>query len=259
MKLLQWLRSEIYVFLTALMFYTRIPIVWRIPFTETMLNVSVRYFPLVGAIVGAMVAGIFVGLSYILPYAVALVLSLCFSWIITGAFHEDGFADFCDAFGSFVTKEKALLVMKDSRLGTYGVLGTIGMVAAKFSVLYHIPVQALPYSIVFAHVASRVFPAWIIHFMQYVRLDDSSKSKPVGEKSSIFNQLCASIIVLPFLFFYSKITCISLLVAICVSLCFSWYLYKRIGGYTGDSLGALQQIIELAIYLTFLSYFFTHP
>ena len=125
------MKREIHVFFTALMFYTRIPCPKWVDHDPEFLNQSIRYFPLIGWIVG-IISGLFLylpGTYFSIP--VAIILSLIISVLITGAFHEDGFADTCDAFGGGWTKKKILEIMKDSRLGTYGVIGLLLLISLK--------------------------------------------------------------------------------------------------------------------------------
>ena len=111
------MKKQFRVLLTAIMFYTRIPVPATLEYSPERLNRATRYFPLIGWIVGGVGAGVFYGLSLILPLQVSVFLSMLATIFLTGAFHEDGFADFCDGFGGGYTREKILTIMKDSRIG----------------------------------------------------------------------------------------------------------------------------------------------
>ena len=125
--------SELQLFLAAVMFYTRIPVSQNVGYSEVSLQKSIRYFPLIGWIVGGLSALLFLGLSLLpLPTTVVVLLSMVASIWVTGAFHEDGFADVCDGFGGGWTKEKILAIMKDSRLGTYGAIGLFLLLLCPF-------------------------------------------------------------------------------------------------------------------------------
>lgn len=255
--MIQHIKSEIYIFLTAVMFFTRIPIFITIPYSPEMLNASTRYFTIIGLLIGLIAAGIFILASYILPTPVAIVLSMLCTIYITGAFHEDGFADFCDGFGGGSTPEKILTIMKDSRLGTYGTIGLLSMLTLKYISIFYIPVPYIPILLISAHVGSRTLPVFIIHYMHYVQDSDNSKSKPIGKRSSIaapiiaISTFCISFAWNP----YIGLLCIVCLG--CVYILFSRYIRKKIGGYTGDVLGALQQISEVTIYFTAMAFFYT--
>jgi adenosylcobinamide-GDP ribazoletransferase len=172
--------------------------------------------------------------------------------LLTGAFHEDGFADMCDAFGGGWTIEKKLSIMKDSRIGTYGSVGLIFILSAKFMLLYEINPVKLPLVLIFGHTVSRIVPVWLIYTLPYVQDIDVSKSKPIGHKNKLYELfLACGIAVLPFLIFKVKFAFI-IVFLILFTLYFKYYLKKQIGGYTGDCLGASQQLGEIIIYIAFL-------
>ena len=142
-------------FFTALMFFTRIPVPGSIPYSKELLNKALRFFPLVGGIVGGIGAGILWLGMLIFPFPLALLLSMVVTIFITGAFHEDGFADFCDGYGGGITKERILEIMKDSRLGTYGTIGLIGILSVKFATLIQIASPHIFLILVTSHIFSR--------------------------------------------------------------------------------------------------------
>ena len=116
-------RRERDLLLVALMFFTRIPMPRWVPFDEARLNGASRYFPLVGLLVGAVAALVYGVAVNLWSPALALVLATAATVLLTGAFHEDGFADVCDGFGGGWDREQVLSIMKDSRIGTYGTVG----------------------------------------------------------------------------------------------------------------------------------------
>jgi len=132
---MKFIKYEIQVFFTALMFYTRIPCPAWVNHDEEFLNKATRYFPLIGWIVGGLAALTFYGSSFIFSKEVSILFSFAISVLITGAFHEDGFADVCDGFGGGWTKEKILDIMKDSRVGAYGAIGIVLLFLLKFALL----------------------------------------------------------------------------------------------------------------------------
>jgi adenosylcobinamide-GDP ribazoletransferase len=129
------MKKELRVFFTALMFYTRIPCPKWVDHDDDYINQATRYFPFIGWIVGVICFLFLYGASLLLPVPVAVVISMLAGVFITGAFHEDGFADVCDGFGGGWTKEKILLIMKDSRVGAYGVIGLVVLLLLKASAL----------------------------------------------------------------------------------------------------------------------------
>ncbi|MFP4604009.1 MAG: adenosylcobinamide-GDP ribazoletransferase [Bacteroidales bacterium] len=248
------MKKEWHIFLTAVMFFTRIP-VGNIPYSEDYLNKSSKYLPVIGWLTGGTGALVFWGASYILPPSVAVLLSMVATILLTGAFHEDGFTDVCDGIGGGWTKDKILEIMKDSRIGAYGMIGMFFMLTGKFIVLSEINVNLLPLVIFTGHTLSRYFATHFMYKHRYVRDDITSKAKPVGKKIKT-PELILSVITgfIPFLLFPSiKIIIIIPLVFIAYYF-FSQYIKKWIGGYTGDCLGAMQQVTELTFYIAVLVY-----
>ena len=135
------MKKQINLFWTALMFYTRIPCPTHINHSEDNLNKATRFFPFIGWIVGVISFIAYYLFQLILPIEIAIIFSLIAGILTTGAFHEDGFADFFDGFGGGWTKDKILKIMKDSRVGTYGMVASILLLALKFfTLLYLIPI-----------------------------------------------------------------------------------------------------------------------
>ena len=173
--------------------------------------------------------------------------------LLTGAFHEDALSDFCDGFGGGYTKNKILSIMKDSRIGTYGAVGLIILLLAKFFLLLEFDPINIPVILIIAHAHSRVYPVILIFTSKYVREGEDSKSKPVGKRNSLVTLFVALItgslplllidpIVIPFLLIFNAL----------IFVFFRYYIHKKIGGYTGDVLGALQQFTEVGFYMVFL-------
>lgn len=246
--------SELKYFLTAVMFFSRIPVPRWVGYSEEQLNKSTKYFPLVGALVGGIAAlGVWIFLQF-LPVPLAIILSMLLSIWVTGAFHEDGFADFCDGYGGGYTKEKIMMIMKDSRLGTYGSIGLLGMLVTKFFCLQSMDLAQLPFYLVAGHVISRVPPVFLIFTSRYVREDDSSKSKPVGNAIKFGPLLLAVAFAVPFVLFMNlKTVLVAILALAIVFILFRSYVIKKTGGYTGDVLGALQQLSEITFYIVIVS------
>lgn len=255
------MKKEIDIFFTAMMFYTRIPCPKNITHDPDYLNKATRYFPLIGWIVGLISGLVFIAVSQILPVTIAVLLSMIASILTTGAFHEDGFADVCDGFGGGWTKEKILKIMKDSAIGAYGAIGILLLLVLKFTILVEVMTTlSNPVAIILifitAHAVSRWVAATIIFTHNYVREDELSKSKPIAKSYSwkeILGTTFFGIVPLLYFVYYNyKITLV--LVPVFV---FRWYLAryfkKWIGGYTGDCLGATQQVCEVVFYISILA------
>jgi adenosylcobinamide-GDP ribazoletransferase len=135
--------QQVRLFFIALQFFTRLPIPSWVGFEAAWLHHASRYFPLVGAVVAAIAAGVYALAALVLPAPVAVLLSTAAGIYATGAFHEDGFADMCDGFGGGQTRERVLEIMKDSRIGAYGAIGIILLLAVKCAALSALPPVAV--------------------------------------------------------------------------------------------------------------------
>lgn len=255
------MKSEIRVFFTALMFYTRIPCPKWVDHHPGYLNQSIRYFPLIGWLVGAVAfIGFLLG-SWSVSPLFGIVLSFMASVLITGAFHEDGFADVCDGFGGGWTKEKILLIMKDSRIGAYGVVGLVLNYLIKGSLLLEtlalIEGSMAVLLFVSAHAVSRFMASTFVFTHDYVRDSDDSKAKPVAKQTGKVNLVLSAIFgLLPLSIMSVLIENYTLLMIIpflyLVKIWLGSYFTRWIGGYTGDCLGAVQQVTEVVFYLLLL-------
>lgn len=250
------MKNEIRIFFTALMFYTRIPCPSYTDHSEEYLNKATRYFPLIGWIVGAGAVLTIYLLQFILPLSICMILSLATSVLMTGSFHEDGFADVCDGFGGGWTQSKILEIMKDSRVGTYGVVALIILFLLKISStieLLHVDSSFAFKTIFLAHVLSRFAAESVIFTHEYAREDATSKVKPLAKKLSIKNLVIGACITIPaFLLFQNPMVFLVIIPVYLMKMYLARYFTKWIGGYTGDCLGATQQITEVVIYITML-------
>jgi adenosylcobinamide-GDP ribazoletransferase len=240
------------LFFTALMFYTRIPVPKSTGYSAENLNKATRFFPLIGWIVGGLGGATIYGASYVLPFNVAIIAGLVLMVLVTGAFHEDALADFCDGFGGGYNKTQILDIMKDSRIGTYGTVGLVLLLLSKYVLLLSFGIKQIPAILLVAHALSRFNAVLLIYTANYVKAE--GKSKPIGEKSSWFTLLVAAVFGLAPLALLPWQTILVLLSAIVMALIyFGYYVKKKIGGYTGDVLGALQQISEVCCYVCILA------
>ncbi len=253
-------------YLLALQFFTRIPVTGQLAqwvgYSPAMLRASAAHFPGVGWLVGALVAGMSALMLMALPTSVfrplvVAVLGTALSVWITGAFHEDGLADVADGLGGSPERERALLIMKDSRVGAFGVLAVVLMLLAKVSLLALIgSVSALAMCMgqFAAHVVSRMLPLVLIRTMPHVGDTATSKSKPLADQistSSLMIALIWSIGALALVYYAcDDINIVASVLGATLALLWMWRLFwRRLRGFTGDCLGATQQACELAFYL----------
>lgn len=256
-----WLRAHFRLLLLAVQFYTRLPVPAWVGYSEELLQKATVYFPLVGWLVGGVAAGVFAGANWLFHNEdVALLLSMVASILLTGAFHEDGFADVCDGFGGGWTPDKILAIMKDSRLGTYGATGLGLLLAGKFLALRGLPAAAVAPALLLAHPLSRATALTCLFSHRYARTSEDSKAKPVAKKLRP-GELAAGLVLgaLP-LFGYAAwlhrpAVLLLLLPLAVVKTALARYFQRWIGGYTGDCLGAIQQVAEVSCYLFLLAGF----
>lgn len=256
------MKQEINIFFTAVMYYTRIPCPSWVAYKEHNLHQATRYFPLIGWIVGLIAGIIYLAASYLFGAALGVLLSMAGSILLTGAFHEDGLADTCDGFGGGWTKERILEIMKDSRIGTYGAVGLILILSIKFFSIQRLLTNDFqPFTLLLmfitAHSLSRMVASSFIFTHDYVRISEDSKAKPVAQKVAIHNLIMGSvwafIPLITLTCFVAKPLLLTVLIPLyLIKIYLGRYFTKWIGGYTGDGLGATQQISEVIIYLTFI-------
>jgi adenosylcobinamide-GDP ribazoletransferase len=241
------------IFFTALMFYTRIPVPKWTGYSKENLNKATGYFPLVGILVGTAGGAVYWLAQHYLPVSISVLLCMVTTILLTGAFHEDAISDFCDGFGGGYSKEQILTIMKDSRIGTYGAIGLVMTLLSRYFLLSNIDPLRFFAVIVAANALSRLNAVGLIFSSEYVRMDETSKSKPIGEKHEIGTLILAIIFgFLPLIFLPWQSVAAIVSVLLVALVLFRSYIHKILGGYTGDVLGAFQQISEILFYLVFL-------
>jgi adenosylcobinamide-GDP ribazoletransferase len=249
---------QLRLFFTALQFFTRLPIPGWVGFDPAWLNQASRYFPLVGVVVALITAGSYALAAWLLPAPVAVIISTAVGIYATGAFHEDGFADMCDGFGGGMTPGRVLEIMKDSRIGAYGAIGTICMLALKLTTLAMLPSLAAIGALLVAHPLSRLMATSLIWRLDYARAE--GKAKPLAQKMSGAEFLIAALTaalpaVVAIALNWLSVTALAagLVAAAIATLWLARKFVRRIAGYTGDCLGAVQQVTEVMFYLCALA------
>ncbi|MET0209551.1 MAG: adenosylcobinamide-GDP ribazoletransferase [Burkholderiaceae bacterium] len=253
---------QVRLFFIALQFFTRVPVPRWVGFQPDWLQQCARFFPLVGAVIGGVSALVLWGALWVFPPPVAVGLAMAVTVWLTGGFHEDGLADTCDGLGGAVTRERSLAIMKDSRIGSYGALGLILMLGLKAATLLGLadmdPALALM-AIIWSHVASRAAPVWLMHALPYAGDADHAKAKPLATQISGPGLVIAlgSVVLATLVGAWLMPDDLPLLlgaVIACAALTFYMQslLERRLGGYTGDTLGATQQIAEVGALLAVL-------
>ena len=263
------LTKSLRYFFLALQFFTRIPVTGRLgewaDYSPEALRKSAAYFPAIGWIIGIITALTYWLIAYNLPDLpatplVAAFLSTFVGLMVTGAFHEDGLADLTDGLGGSLKREQALEIMKDSRIGSFGSLALIIALGSKISLLTLLGQKDIVlacWALFGAHVTSRFAPLLVIRFQSHVGDEAGSKSKPLSDAISwsTFSVgtvwWLASLVLLQSL--YPDIPWWGAVVGAGISLIWMFRLLaERLGGFTGDGLGATQQICEIGFYLGLL-------
>lgn len=246
------------LFFIALQFFTRLPIPAWVGFETSWLHHASRYFPLVGSVVAVISSAVYALAAWIWPAPVAVVLATCAGIYLTGAFHEDGFADMCDGFGGGLTRERVLEIMRDSRIGAYGAIGIGCLLALKCVLLSLMPPSAAIAALLLAHPLSRLAATALIWQLSYAR--EEGKAKPLAQEMNHYEFLIASSsAALPTLLlggfgYVSWQAILGGVLAACIAT--AWLgkkFLRRIGGYTGDCLGGVQQVTEVLFYLSVLA------
>ena len=254
----QKLRKELQRILDAFIFYT------IIPFPSKWYSVektnSSRYFSLVGCVVGLVSASVFIiSEIFVTNYhsvksfetsPITVLLGMVVTVLLTGAIHEDGFADSCDGVLGGWNKEERLKIMKDSRIGTYGSVGLVFLILLKFFALLQIETGILPLVWIAGHALSRFISISQVYLAEYVQNPVNSKSKSMIELS-VKDLIVNAIFGLLPLFFIVNMSWLVIILNLLVGLALLVYFKKRLGGVTGDSLGATQQIVEVVFYICF--------
>ena len=262
----QGVSSGVRHFLLALQFFTRIPVTGRLAawvgYSPAMLNAASGHFPGVGWVVGAVgaavlgLAGQRWGASALGALLAALLCMAATAWL-TGAFHEDGLADTGDGLGGGVTRERALAIMKDSRIGSYGTVTLVLVLLLKATLLALLVRQGAAgaaAAVLAAHVLSRLAPLLIMRRLPYVSEAAQAKSKPLADAVSAASLMVGVLWSLPSLvLLWWMLGAVALAVALgcwlVMLLAVLRLLHRRLQGFTGDTLGAAQQLCEVALYL----------
>lgn len=246
------LKAESASLLLAIQFLTRLPVSTTTLYTSDRMAASVRYYPLVGTLVGGLSALVFMGAQLVFPLIISILVAIAVGLIVTGAFHEDGLADTFDGIGGGLTREKSLEIMKDSRLGTYGTIALVFALALKAAALLALTPGLIIAGLIAGHGLSRLSSVIVIATSRYVR--DEGTGKPVAGAISLPSLAIA------------LATGGVIVVAWCAAqpaAGFLWALFgllaghvlmrlffePKLGGYTGDTLGAVQQASEIGFYL----------
>lgn len=242
--------------LASFIFFTRLPF-WRLyqPPKEAYATV-VEHWPLVGWLTGGIMAATLFGACHILPYPVAVIVAILVRLFVTGALHEDGLADFFDGFGGGTDRQRILTIMKDSHIGTYGVIALIFYFALLGGILMSLPPMTAVFAILAADPLAKMFSSQIVNFMPYARREEEAKNKtvyrPISMWATIGLALQGLLPSIPLILLTDTTWWLAVLAPIVVVALLFLFIWRKLQGYTGDCCGAVCLLAELSFYLAVL-------
>lgn len=240
-------------YLAALSMYTRLP-AWRLAnLQEQHYQAAINYLPLVGIFTGGSMTFVFWGAFYLLhlPILSAIILALTSRLLLTGAFHEDGLGDFFDGFGGGRSREDILRIMKDSHVGSYAVIGYILYYAFQLSLLTALPTELLPYILLCIDIIGKNLSLLQVISLPYARKQEDSKTKLIYNRKGGFGFITIPIVAV---IMFNLASMWLILIPIATTILLICYIKSRIGGYTGDTCGAITLLGELSCTLAFSLY-----
>jgi adenosylcobinamide-GDP ribazoletransferase len=241
-------------FLDALRFLTILPVPSSASAPEPdWLSRCVKYFPVVGIIVGLASAAMWWLAGAIWNSVTAALLAVATGIVITGALHEDGLADTADGFGGGWTIEKRLAIMKDSRIGAYGALALAFGVALRVAALADWPLWTGVAALIAVHAAARITPALVLSRMAYrgdvAAMKVAYQDSPIRPEEFRFALMVVVLALLPLAFISFTTVVSGLLFGGALATALAAWSRRLIGGYTGDVLGAIEQVFEIGFLL----------
>lgn len=247
--------------LLAVQFLTRIPVPGLNGLTVEQarygLSRAVIWFPLVGALVGVITAAVLVASAHLWPRAIAVIIALAIEARLTGAFHEDAVADFCDAFGGGHDAESTQRIMKDSRIGSYGALGLVLAVGLRAALLIALPQDIVIITLVASACFGRLMAVSVMALVAPVATDGNGLAKDIGGRTGLRDLCFATLIAAPIigLFAYFQTTAALWILGV-AGLFLLWFralLLRRLNGSTGDCLGFAAYAGQLIVLLAALA------
>ncbi len=250
------LRAELHTFALALQFLTRLPVSTEGIYSKERFAASVRHYPLVGVLIGMTAAATYAAVATIYPAPVAVLISTAAVILLTGGFHEDGLSDTFDGIGGGHARERALEIMKDSRVGAFGAIALLMVIATKLVTLSMMPPAMIVSGLVAGHGLSRWSSIVVIATSRYLREEGAGKPTAggIGRAGLVYASSIGLICLALVYFFLGPPAAAAAAIGLLSGHVLSRLFYERkLGGYTGDCLGATQQLSELGIYLGLLA------
>lgn len=241
---------QVQLLLCAVQFLTRLPTPPLRGFEPDWITRSARYFPLVGLLVGGICALVLLAAGQVWSGWVPALLALGVGLLLTGGFHEDGLADTADGLGGGQTPERRLEIMKDSRVGTYGVLVLLVVLGTKAATLATLAPMSAALALLAAHGVGRVAAVATMAALPHVSDRADAKYKPAPDGVKPLEVLVAAILGLWPLLLASPLGALAAIgLAAALAVAMALLARRLIGGYVGDVLGAIEQVAELGVLL----------
>lgn len=247
----------------SFIFFTRLPF-WRLHEPpQACYKTVVEHWPLVGWLTGGVMAAILYFGSMVMPYLVAVIAAIVVRMLMTGALHEDGLADFLDGFGGGGRDRQRILdIMKDSRIGTYGVLGLVCYELLLGATLFSLTPEMAAFTILAADPFSKMVTSQLVMMLPYARKEEDAKSKTVYRKmewKAGVSLAIQGLLPMTGFLFLTRLPWTMIIFLPCLVMYFLYLLIRqRLQGYTGDCCGAVCLLVELTACLVVCS-LVTHP
>ena len=247
----------------SFIFFTRLPF-WRLHEPpQACYKTVVEHWPLVGWLTGGVMAAILYFGSMVMPYLVAVIAAIVVRMLVTGALHEDGLADFLDGFGGGGRDRQRILdIMKDSRIGTYGVLGLVCYELLLGATLFSLTPEMAAFTILAADPFSKMVTSQLVMMLPYARKEEDAKSKTVYRKmdwKAGVSLAIQGLLPMAGFLFLTRLPWSMIIFLPCLVMYFLYLLIRqRLQGYTGDCCGAVCLLVELTFCLVVCS-LVTHP
>lgn len=249
-------RDERQSYLLAVQFLTRLPVPRDLVFSDSAMLRASRYYPLVGLLVGGIGALVLWLATLMLPMPVAVLLSTCATLLATGAFHEDGLADCADGLGGGQTRDRCLDIMRDSRIGTYGAVSLGLVLALKLATLAQLPMPLAAVLLITGHGLSRMAAVYVVSRHAYARATGAKFAAPSVSPANFRVALLTSAMLAVLLLATTGpgVTLTALGTGALAATIMTRTYLRKLDGYTGDCLGATQQLAECGFYLGALAW-----
>lgn len=239
------------LFLCALQFLTRLPTPRLVDFQPDWIDRSAPYYPVVGWVVGLIVAGGYLVAQRFWPGLPAATVAVALGWIVTGGFHEDGLADTADGLGGGQTQARRLEIMKDSRVGSFGVLMLWTVLTLKVVTLATLAPWQAAVALVLLHGAARAFPVAVMATLPYARPAETAKLSTGGVRAHEAVIALALGLIPVALFMPPGLAVAGIALSSAAVVGVALIARRLVGGYTGDILGAVEQAAEIGLLLGF--------